>query len=59
MKDKIQGLFEEMKGKLTGDKSEEWKGKGRQTVGGVKQTGKEVAYESEHHDRPEDELPDR
>jgi uncharacterized protein YjbJ (UPF0337 family) len=54
MKDKLRGKFEEAKGKLTGDKSEELKGRGRQTVGDVKQTGKEIAYEAEHPDRPED-----
>ena len=59
MKDKLQGKIEEVKGKLTGDKGEEWKGKGRQTVGGVKQAGKEVAYEAGHPDRPEDDVPDR
>jgi len=58
MKDKLRGMFEEAKGKLTGDRSEEFKGKGRQMVGGVKQTGKEIAYEAEHPDRPED-APDR
>ena len=56
MKDKLQGKLEEAKGKLTGDKSEEVKGKGRQTVGGVKQAGKEIAYDAEH---PEEETPDR
>lgn len=59
LKDKLQGKVEEAKGKLTGDKSEEWKGKGRQTVGGVKEAGKEMAYEAEHPDRPEDDLTDR
>jgi uncharacterized protein YjbJ (UPF0337 family) len=59
LKDKLQGKVEEAKGKITDDKSEEWKGKGRQAVGGVKQTGKEAAYDAEHANRPEDELPDR
>ena len=48
MKEKITGKAEEIKGKVTGDKAEEMKGKARQTVGGVKQTGKEVAYDAEH-----------
>jgi uncharacterized protein YjbJ (UPF0337 family) len=48
MKDKITGKAEEIKGKVTGDKAEEMKGKARQTVGDVKQTGKEVAYDAEH-----------
>jgi uncharacterized protein YjbJ (UPF0337 family) len=52
VKDRIRGKFEEAKGKLTGDKSDEFKGKGRQAVGSVKQTGKEVAYEAEHPDSP-------
>jgi uncharacterized protein YjbJ (UPF0337 family) len=54
VKDKIQGKFEEAKGKLTDDKSEELKGKGRGVVGDVKQAGKEVAYDAEHPDRPEE-----
>ncbi|PZR85728.1 MAG: CsbD family protein [Candidatus Nephthysia bennettiae] len=37
MKDKIQGKAEELKGKVTGDKSEELKGKARQTEGGAKE----------------------
>jgi uncharacterized protein YjbJ (UPF0337 family) len=56
MKDKLQGKLEEAKGKLTGDKSEQLKGKGRQTVGGVKQAGKEMAYDAEH---PEEDRIDR
>lgn len=56
MKDKITGKAEEIKGKLTGDKGEEVKGKARQTVGGAKQTGKEMAYDAEHPKprKPED-----
>ena len=50
MKDKLTGKAEELKGKVTGDKGEELKGKARQTVGGVKQTGKELAYDAEHPD---------
>ena len=42
MKDKFQGKAEELKGKLTGDKSEEMKGEGRQKVGGLKQDAREV-----------------
>lgn len=48
MKDKLQGKAEELKGKLTGDKAEEMKGKARQGLGSVKQTGKELAYDAEH-----------
>ena len=36
MKDQVVGKAEEMKGKLTGDKSEELKGKARQTAGNAK-----------------------
>jgi uncharacterized protein YjbJ (UPF0337 family) len=54
VKDRIRGKFEEAKGKLTGDKSDELKGKGHQTVGSVKQTGKEIAYDAEHPDRPDE-----
>ena len=53
MKDKIVGKAEEVKGKVTGDTGEELKGKARQGLGDVKQTGKEVAYDAEHP-RPED-----
>jgi uncharacterized protein YjbJ (UPF0337 family) len=53
MKDKIQGKAEELKGKLTGDEAEELKGKARQKVGDVKQTGKELAYDAEHPDEPD------
>ena len=58
MKDKITGKAEEIKGKVTGDKAEEMKGKARQTVGGVKQTGKEAAYDAEHPapEAPEDRV---
>jgi uncharacterized protein YjbJ (UPF0337 family) len=53
MKDKIVGKAEEVKGKVTGDTGEELKGKARQGLGDVKQTGKEIAYDAEHP-RPED-----
>ncbi|MDQ6900020.1 MAG: CsbD family protein [Candidatus Dormibacteraeota bacterium] len=48
MKDKIKGKAEEVKGKVTGDKTEEFKGKGRQGVGDVKGKAKEVGYDAEH-----------
>jgi uncharacterized protein YjbJ (UPF0337 family) len=57
MKDKITGKAEEIKGKVTGDKGEELKGKARQGVGDVKQTGKEVAYDAEHPAPGEREEP--
>jgi hypothetical protein len=55
MKDKLQGKAEELKGKLTGDKATELKGKARQGVGTVKQTGKELAYDAEHPKDPDGE----
>ncbi len=48
MKDKLKGKAEELKGKATGDRVEELKGKGRQAVGGVKQAAKAAAYDAEH-----------
>jgi uncharacterized protein YjbJ (UPF0337 family) len=36
VKDQVRGKAEEMKGKLTGDRGEEMKGKARQVVGNVK-----------------------
>jgi uncharacterized protein YjbJ (UPF0337 family) len=48
MKDKIKGKAEEVKGKVTGDKVEELKGKARQQVGAVKQTAKEIRHDAEH-----------
>ncbi|HXM57801.1 MAG TPA: CsbD family protein [Candidatus Dormibacteraeota bacterium] len=54
MKDKLTGKAEELKGKLTGDEGEELKGKARQGVGDVKQTGKELAYDAEHPEDSED-----
>ncbi len=47
MKDKIKGKAEEVKGKVTGSKSEELKGKARQGVGDVKSTAKETSYDAE------------
>ncbi len=42
MKDKIQGKAEELKGRITGDKSEEAKGKARQQWGDAKDTVRDV-----------------
>ena len=39
MKDKLQGKGEELKGRVTGDDSEKYKGEARQTVGDVKDAG--------------------
>ena len=48
MKDKILGKVEELRGRLTGDRAQQARGKGRQVVGGAKQVGKEVVYDAEH-----------
>ena len=42
MKDQVVGKAEEMKGKLTGDKSEELKGKARQTAGNAKRAVRDI-----------------
>jgi uncharacterized protein YjbJ (UPF0337 family) len=51
MKEKLQGKAEELKGKATGDRVTQMKGKGRQMVGGAKQTAKSAAYDAEHKNR--------
>jgi len=51
MKEKLKGKAEELKGKATGDRVEELKGKGRQAVGDIKQTAKSAAYDAEHPKR--------
>jgi uncharacterized protein YjbJ (UPF0337 family) len=50
MKDRITGKLEEIKGKMTGDKGLELRGRARQKVGDVKQTAKEVRHDIEHRD---------
>lgn len=50
MKDRITGKVEEIKGRITGDKAAEMRGKARQKVGEVKQTAKEVRHDIEHRD---------
>jgi uncharacterized protein YjbJ (UPF0337 family) len=42
MKDQVRGKAEEIKGKLTGNRREEIKGKARQKVGNVKSTVRDV-----------------
>jgi uncharacterized protein YjbJ (UPF0337 family) len=42
VKDKIQGKAEELKGRLTGDKSEKAKGEARQKYGDAKDTVRDV-----------------
>lgn len=48
MQDRVQGKAEEIKGKVTGDKVLQVKGKARQKVGGVKEAAKAIAYDMEH-----------
>ena len=48
MKDKVRGKTEEIKGRLTGDKQLQLKGKARQKMGQVKEAAKAVAYDMEH-----------
>jgi uncharacterized protein YjbJ (UPF0337 family) len=48
MKERVRGKAEEVKGKVTGDKGLEVKGKARQKVGRVKETAKAIAYDVEH-----------
>ncbi len=42
MKDQIKGKAEELKGKVTGDKSEEMKGKAHQAEGDAKRTARDM-----------------
>jgi uncharacterized protein YjbJ (UPF0337 family) len=51
MKDKVRGKTEEVKGKVTGDKGLQLKGKARQKIGRVKETAKAIAYDVEHSRR--------
>jgi uncharacterized protein YjbJ (UPF0337 family) len=48
MKDKVRGKTEEIKGKVTGDKGLQLKGKARQKVGRVKEAAKAIAYDVEN-----------
>jgi uncharacterized protein YjbJ (UPF0337 family) len=42
MKDQVRGKAEEIKGKVTGNRREETKGKARQAVGNFKRTVRDV-----------------
>ena len=42
MKDQVRGKAEELKGKVTGDKKEELKGKARQTAGNAKRAVRDI-----------------
>ena len=48
MKERVQGKTEEIKGKITGNKRLEVKGKARQKVGEVKEAAKSIAYDVQH-----------
>lgn len=48
MQDRMRGKAEEIKGKVTGDRGLQVKGKARQKVGRVKEAAKAVAYDVEH-----------
>jgi uncharacterized protein YjbJ (UPF0337 family) len=55
MKDQVRGKAEEMKGKLTGDRSEELKGKARQTAGKAKSAVRDIKADvKEEVDRHDD-----
>ncbi len=51
MKERVQGKAEEIKGRATGDKKLQAKGKARQTVGEVKEAAKSIAYDMRHSDK--------
>ena len=51
MKERVQGKTEEIKGKVTGDKRLEAKGKARQKVGEVKEAAKSIGYDLRHPDK--------
>jgi hypothetical protein len=58
VKDKIQGKAEEVKGKLTGDRKAELKGKAQQAVGEAKRLARDLGVEPQR--RPvEDAEPER
>lgn len=46
MKDKVQGKAEELKGKVTGDRATELKGKARQAVGEAKRLARDLDIET-------------
>ena len=58
MKDKIQGKAEELKGRVTGDRATELKGKARQAVGEAKRVARDLGVEPAEH-RDEDRVVDR
>ena len=58
MKDEIKGKADELKGKVTGDESEEWKGKAEQEGDKMRRTARDlrddVKDEADKADRPDD-----
>ncbi|HEY4865139.1 MAG TPA: CsbD family protein [Candidatus Dormibacteraeota bacterium] len=46
MKDKVQGKAEELKGKVTGDRATELKGKARQAVGEAKRLARDLEIDT-------------
>jgi uncharacterized protein YjbJ (UPF0337 family) len=59
MRDAIKGKAREIKGKVTGDKSEELKGKAEQAADKVKRTGRDIRDDVSHEAdkaKPEGEM---
>ena len=56
MKDKIEGKAEELKGKVTGDRGTELKGKARQAVGEAKRLARDLGVDTAR--RRDVEAPD-
>lgn len=48
MKNKIKGTVTQLKGKATGNKREEFKGKVQKAAGNLEQSIKSLAYDVEH-----------
>jgi uncharacterized protein YjbJ (UPF0337 family) len=59
MKDKILGKIEELRGRISGDRGQQAKGRARRVVGDAKLAGKEIVYDAEHPRRPASPPPDR
>jgi uncharacterized protein YjbJ (UPF0337 family) len=59
MKDEVKGKVDELKGKLTGDKPEEMKGKAEQAGDKVRRNARDVRDDlTEHDERPAGEPDD-
>jgi uncharacterized protein YjbJ (UPF0337 family) len=50
MKDKIEGIAKEAKGKVTGDEMEQLEGEAQQKAGDLKEAGRDIASEPERGD---------